>query len=951
MSSMKRHLPLLGAETTRRTFLETMTATLALAGVAGCARPRGDALPFTRDPVGMTPGRPLDYATALPFFGYGVGVVGKTREGRPIKLEGNPDHPASLGALTAIHQASLWELYDPRRAKLVLHDGQPTSFRSFLDWMKSRAFELEAKAGAGLRLLVEPTSSPSLRAMQERLLDRFPQARIYAFSPSAPDARYRGTELLFGEPREVVYDLSPADVIVSLDADFLLTEPSSIRLMRQFSDRRVPESGLNRLYVVECALTTTGMNADHRYRARSSEIAAIGHSLLAAVIEATGTTDLDASFVEALRAAAKLPEELRIPIDVIAADLVRARGRSVVIAGQRQPPVVHAVAALMNEVLGNTDKTVRYLAPRLGSSGAQSDELGELVRDIDRGEVELLLIDAFDPLYSAPVDFELGRRLKKLPHIVYTALFPDETSRNCEWFVPKAHELESWGDLQSEDGTVAIVQPLLEPLFQGRTRQEILATLLEEGGRSARELVEGHWQREWKERFGTEWPKALVRGAFTEEQRSEPPSPNTERLQAALQEAARSRAVEGVELDFYLDTRVLDGRYAPNPMLQELADPVTKLTWGNAAYLSPLTALRLGVKTGDVVAVEDRGRMLEAPAYVMPGHADDAVSIALGYGRRNAPHGVDAYRMRTSDALWFQLGVTLRKTGRKRLLATPQPQDSMEDRPLALSRTLGQLEGEDAQLASMRGPLDTLYETWHYDGHRWGMMVDLSRCTGCSACVVACHVENNGPIVGPTDIARGRDMHWLRIDRYFEGTSNDPITLVQPVMCQHCEMAPCEYVCPVNATVHSDEGLNEMVYNRCVGTRYCSNNCPYKVRRFNWFDYQGTKTPVEKMRANPEVTLRSRGVMEKCTYCVQRIERARIDARVKGREIEDGEVQTACQQTCPASAIVFGDLNDREAKVRALYDDRRRYDLLHELGTRPRTGYLVRVKNPNPELA
>lgn len=951
MSSMKRHLPLFGADTTRRTFLETMAATLALAGVQGCARPRGDALPFTRDPVGMTPGRPLDYATALPFFGYGVGVVGKTREGRPIKLEGNPDHPASLGALTAIHQASLWELYDPRRAKLVLHDGQPTAFQSFLNWMHRRAGELEEKRGAGLRLLVDPISSPSVEGMRKRLLERFPQARIYAFSPSAPDARYRGTELLFGEPREVVYDLAPADVIVSLDADFLLTEPSSIRLMRQFSDRRVPENGLNRLYVFECAMSTTGMNADHRYRARSSDIAAIGHSLLAALIEETGTKELDASFVEALRAAAKLPNEQRFPLDVIARDLARARGRSVVIAGMRQPPIVHAIAAMMNDVLGNTDKTVRYLPARIGSSGAQSDELGELVRDIDRGEVELLLIDAFDPLYSAPVDFELERRLRKVPSTVYTALFPDETSRNCEWFLPLAHELESWGDLRAEDGTVAIVQPLLEPLFQGRTRQEILATLLDEGGTGSRELVEAHWRREWGERFATEWPKALVRGAFSEEERAERPTPSTDRLRSALREAARARVAEGVELDFYLDARVLDGRHAYNPMLQELADPVTKLTWGNAAYLSPTTALRLDVKPGDMVAIEDRGRTLEAPAYVMPGHADDAVSLSLGYGRREAPQGVDAYELRTSDALWFQAGVTLRKTGRRHLLVTPQGNDNMEGRPLALAKTIQQLEEGGDHLAAMREPLPTLYESWQYDGHRWGMMVDLSRCTGCSACIVACHVENNGPIVGPTDIARGRDMHWLRVDRYFEGASDEPVTLLQPVMCQHCEMAPCEYVCPVNATVHSDEGLNEMVYNRCVGTRYCSNNCPYKVRRFNWFDYQGVKTPVEKMRANPEVTLRSRGVMEKCTYCVQRIERARIDARVKGRNIEDGEVQTACQQTCPASAIVFGDLNDEQARARALYDDRRRYDLLHELGTRPRTGYLVRIKNPNPELA
>jgi len=951
MSPMKRHLPLFGAATDRRTFLETMTAALALAGVEGCARPRGDALPFDRNPVDMTPGRPLDYATALPFFGYGVGMVGKTREGRPIKLEGNPDHPASLGAALAYQQAAIWELYDPRRAKIVLHDGQPAAFRSFLNWMHRKAADLGKTQGAGLRLLVDPTSSPSLKAMRKRIAERYPKSRAYSFSPSAPDARYRGTELLFGERHEVVYDLEAADVIVSLDADFLLTEPSSIRLMRQFADRRVPENKPNRLYVVECSLTTTGMNADHRFRARSVDIAPIGYALVAALAKATGTNELSSSFVETLRAASKTPAVERIPIEGIARDLARARGRSVVIAGLRQPPLVHAVAALMNELLGNVDKTVRYLPARLESTGAQSDELGELVRDIDRGEVEVLLIDAFDPVYSAPVDFDLGRRLGKVPHTVYTSLFADETSRNCEWFVPKAHELESWGDYQAQDGTVSIVQPLIEPLFQGRTQHELLAPLLDEGGGSARELVEGHWREEWKGRFDTEWPKALVKGAFTEQEQAERPNSSTDRLETALREAARQPAPEGIELALHLDARVLDGRYAYNPQLQELADPVTRLTWGNAALLSPATARRLEVKPGDVIVIENGDKSVQAPVYVLPGHADDSVSLSLGYGRLGAPHGTNAYLLRTSDALWFRVGVTLRKAGKREVLVTPQGHETMEGRPIALSTTLQGLEEERTHLAHMREPLPTLYQTWHYEGHRWGMMVDLSRCTGCSSCVVACHVENNGPIVGPNDIARGRDMHWLRIDRYFEGTADEPSTIVQPVMCQHCEMAPCEYVCPVNATVHSDEGLNEMVYNRCVGTRYCSNNCPYKVRRFNWFDYQGRKTPVEKMRPNPEVTLRSRGVMEKCTYCVQRIERARIDARVQGRNIEDGDVKTACQQTCPASAIVFGDLNDDQSRVRDLYDDSRRYDLLHELNTRPRTGYLVRVKNPNPELA
>lgn len=951
MSSMKRRLPLVEEKSSRRSFLELMTATLAIAGVDGCARPRGDALPFTHEPEAASPGNFIEYSTALPQAAFGVGVIGRTREGRPVKLEGNPDHPASLGGTNAILQAALWELYDPNRARVVKRRNEPSAFRTFLDWMHVQAEGLRKSEGEGLHLLVEPTASPSLSDMRSRLLARYPKARIHGWSPASHSNAYDGAALAFGQPYEAVYDLSSADVIVSLDADFLATEPSSIVHMHRFADRRVPQAKMNRLYIVECALSTTGMNADHRLRARSSEVASVALSIVKALLE-SGGLDSNIQPSASLRTAI---QEVDSPYadwtEAVAKDLARAQGSSVVVAGMRQPPIVHAVAYWLNDLLGNTGKTIRHLPPQLDPTRSDSASLRGLIDEIEAGKVRYLFIDSFDPVYAAPVDLELAGHLGKVPHAIYTALFEDETSRLCEWFIPKAHTLESWGDLRAQDGTVAIVQPLIEPLFDGYSAPEVLAAMLDEGGKSSRELIASYWQQHLGGGFETAWAKALVRGTVEGTAAAMADAQiDQNRLESAIRDAVGQSSTQGMEIDFVVDPRLGDGRHAHNSLLQELAHPVTKITWGNAAQVSHETAKRLDVRTGDVVTLEYQGRYLDAPIFVMRGHADEAVTLSLGHGRKPFGHGFDAYRLRTSSAPWYGGGISLRKTSRKHPFAIPQGHETMEGRPLALRQTIADYERGSPLAEGLRAPLASLYDSWHYPGHRWGMMVDLSRCTGCSACMVACQVENNSQVVGPKDIAKGRDMHWLRIDRYFDGSENNPQVVFQPVMCQHCEKAPCEYVCPVNATVHSDEGLNEMVYNRCVGTRYCSNNCPYKVRRFNWFDYQGSKTAVERMRANPEVTLRSRGVMEKCTYCVQRIEHARIDARVAGREIRDGDIQTACQQACPASAIVFGDLNDPDSRARALYQDARRYALLHELGTEPRTGYLVRIVNPNPEL-
>jgi molybdopterin-containing oxidoreductase family iron-sulfur binding subunit len=649
---------------------------------------------------------------------------------------------------------------------------------------------------------------------------------------------------------------------------------------------------MNRLYVVETTLSVTGMMADHRRRATAAEIEKSAHELLAGGGDAW--------------------------TQAVARDLQRAKGRGLVIAGMRQPPEVHAIAHALNAKLGNAGKTVAYGPPTVQDTRTN---LRGLVQEIEAGRVDTLVVSAWNPAFAAP---ELP--LRKVPHVVYTALYDDETAAQTEWFVPAAHPLESWGDSRAFDGTVALRQPLINPLFGGVTLAEIWAGFLGEGwaGKSARMLLHEHWHQQ-----KIDWDRALQDGVIEGTQtRVETPPVRTPQ---------RSRPViPGMELHFLPDARLWDGRFREVGWLQELPDPVTKITWDHALLVSVADAHKLGLATGDIVRV---GESFTAPAYVLPGHADGAVSIAAAA----------AYPVRTSP--WVIGNVTITKTGKRAQLANTQDQGAMEGRPLALETSLAEWNQHPGGLVEEhRKPLPTIYEPVRYEGNRWAMGIDLARCTGCSACVVACDAENNTPVVGKERVLRGREMQWLRIDRYFTGDPENAGAITQPVMCVHCENAPCEYVCPVNATVHSDEGLNEMVYNRCVGTRYCSNNCPYKVRRFNFFDYVGTRTPTERMLANPEVSIRSRGVMEKCTYCVQRIERVRIDARVAGRPIRDGDIRTACQQACPTRAIVFGSLHDPESQVSRWHDDERAYALLHELGTRPRTRHLARIKNLNPEI-
>jgi Fe-S-cluster-containing dehydrogenase component len=938
----------------RRSFLQILGASTALAGLSACKPPREKVVAYVKRPAGVTPSVASHYATAVSRGGYGVGVVVESHEGRPTKMEGNPEHPASLGGAGLHELATILDLYDPNRLAGIRRHGQPVAWGAYLGELATLAGTLAKDGGARLRVLAEPTSSPAQADLRARLLARFPRARIDGWGPIADDAAREGAALAFGRPLDAEYRLVGADVILSLDADFLATEGDHLRQARDFASRRAQPTGMNRLYVAEGSFTVTGGAADHRLRMRASEVLGFGRAVASALADRHGLPQL-------APLGAPLGGERGRQAAAVAADLARTRGRGLVLAGRRQPAAVHALAAALNEALGNAGATVIYREPVLPDPASGPDRLEVLAGELRAGQVDTLVITAWNPVYTAPADLDLAALLAKVPNVIYLALRDDETARAAGVVVAAAHPLERWGDLRGRDGSASIVQPLLSPLVECLTELDLLAAFVDQGHLGAWRLVRDGWKaRAGEAGFDRAWSEWLAAGLVTG-RAAAPAAPvraalRSARVAEALQAAPPVRA--GLEASFAPDDKALDGRYAENAWLQELPHPVSKLTWDNAASLSPATAARLGLGTGSLVTLTLRGRSVSAPVLVQPGHADDAVTLPLGYGRTvagpaGAGVGFNAYALRTAAAPWIDGGLELKPTGKKHDLAQTQEHFSMEGRSIALSYDLAELPGAKHELDEQRGPQESLLPLVDYgkEEYRWGMAIDLSKCIGCGACTLACQAENNIPVVGREQVLNSREMHWLRVDRYYQGSASDPETISQPLACVHCEQAPCEYVCPVNATVHSDEGLNEMVYNRCVGTRYCSNNCAYKVRRFNYLDYHKDVTPQLKMLQNPEVTVRATGVMEKCTYCVHRIEHARIDARVGGVKIGGDAVVSACQQACPAQAIVFGNLNDPGSRVARLQQGERRYDLLHELGTRPRTAYLARLRNPNPELA
>jgi molybdopterin-containing oxidoreductase family iron-sulfur binding subunit len=935
----------------RRNFLKLLGASIALESLPACTRqPLGKIIPYVNAPEELIPGKPLYFATAMTLGGYATGLIAESHEGHPTKIEGNPGHPASLGATQIFHQAAILDLYNPNRSQSVLKNGQPDTWENFVADLHAALNSQNGNRGAGLRILTETVTSPTLHFQIQQLLKRFPGAHWHQYEPINRDNVLEGAKLAFGKPIEAQYRYDQANVVLALESDFLYFHPNAVRYARDFSKRRRAEStrsGMNRLYVAESTPTVTGANADHRLPIPSAHVggfaAALADQLNSNPSARKGSSS--ASYGQWVTA--------------VAHDLLQNRGASIVSAGERQPPLVHALAHSLNHSLGNLGRTVMLTESAQANFINQTESLRELADALQRGETDVLLILGGNPASNAPADLEFAKHLARAGFKVHLAPYVDETSTLCDWHLPENHLLESWSDARAFDGTVSIVQPLILPLYAGKSAHELLDAALSPPGRDDYELVRSFWQSQNSDGdFEHRWRRALHDGVIE----------GTALPEAAVQFQQFSRPLEMVsreptiEVVFQADPTIFDGRFMNNGWLQELPKPITKLVWDNAALISPALAEEQKLTNGEIIEIALQNRRLEIPVWITPGQAKNSITLPLGYrghsdGKTGVRAGFDVFPVRSSTALWTATGAEIKKTGRNYPLVSTQTQHLIdsEDRQIVREATF-QAFLKDANLIKENSEApstsDTLLDPkeYPYAGYRWGMSIDLGACVGCGACTIACQVENNIPVIGKTEVAAGRIMHWIRVDNYFAGAPDNPRTVFQPVPCMHCEDAPCEIVCPVGATMHDSEGLNVQVYNRCIGTRYCSNNCPYKVRRFNFFQYANYEQADLEPRWNPDVTVRWRGVMEKCTYCTQRINAARITAENKNRKIRDREIQPACQQVCPTQAIVFGDLNDPKSQVAKLKTHPLDFLMLGQLNTRPRTSYLAKLRNPNPEL-
>jgi len=1011
---------------TRRNFVKLMSASFLLAGVGltGCRRPTENIYPFSKMPEGYTHGLPKFYATAMPSRRSAIPLLAKSDDGRPTKLEGNPQHPDSNGGTDRFAQASILNLYDPDRSIRFAKNGGPATREAALDALDQVAKSAQANGGKGLSFLAEQSSSPSRERLQQALATKLPQAKWYEYEPVDFDIHREAASKAFGRPVSPYFKFDEAAVIVALDSDFIGGEEDLHVNIRRFAKgRRTQQAAdsMSRLYAVEPLMTLTGANADHRLRAASGTIGAITALLASEVFKLTGANALSGS-LDSLAKSAAGAEKFATEC---AKDLAANKGKSLVVVGHRQPLAVHLLAWAINSALGNVGQTVVLrdtAAPKAGS-------IAELAQSLGAGAVDTLVILGGNPVYNAPADVQWEQAQAKAKSVIRLGYYEDETFPKNGWGLPLAHYLESWGDARTSDGTVVPIQPLIEPLFGGLTELEVIARIAGLDKTAPYEII-----RETFTAVGggndENWKKFLHDG-FLAGSAAKAVGGLT------LDSAAVSSALSGIEtvsptkdkleVVFHRDYRVDDGRYVNNGWLQELPDPVTKMTWENVILLSVKTAKDLGVylentgnndARGPWVKLQLDGREIEGPVWPQPGQADNVVALALGYGRTvtgrvGKNSGYNAAKLRTTKALHFATGGKLVASGKFHDVSLTQDHGAMEGRPIIREATLKEYR-DHPKFASgfdMEKPpvFDSLYPNPLEPGkksalHQWGMSIDLSACVGCSSCMIACQSENNVPIVGKNQVSKNREMHWIRIDRYYTGDPDkeDSIQVInQPMLCQHCEAAPCENVCPVNATAHDQEGLNVMVYNRCVGTRYCSNNCPYKVRRFNFFDYnrrpleqlEGASVPglgrvyptpmlsrtdgesdllrwwkdmdrgnlpddqfeLLKLVRNPQVSVRMRGVMEKCSYCLQRIEAAKIKQKVKAGAtadvvVPDGTFKTACQQACPAEAIVFGNVADPASEVSKRKAQDRDYKVLDFLNTKPRTTYLARIRNPNPAM-
>ncbi len=966
----------------RRRWMQIMGASVALAGVSGCRWEDEKISPSVSRPDGLIPGMPQKYATCMELSGQAESLLVTCMDGRPIKVEGNPDSPQSQGASSVFAQSETLSLYDPDRAVGVVERKDGTRYnrdwQAFLEYSGSVSGQAQQDGGAKLRVLADVSSSAARKGLQEKFSALFPKSQWYEYTASSRDNAYAGSKLAFGEVVRPHFDFKKADVIVSLDEDLLSEHPASLLHARDWASRRDPADGkMNRMYVVESRFTTTGISADHRVPTRSVDL---GFYL----------TRLETQVQNLL--AGKKPEAVGDNhsdkvLAAMAEDLVASQGLSVIAIGASQPAELHARVHKLNEQLGNIGKTIRYTNEPLASDLSAVEALTQLTKEMQSGAVDTLVILGGNPAYNAPGDIDFVTALTKVPHSIHLGEYEDETSLLCKWHLPKTHPFEQWGDARAYDGTLCVAQPLIEPLHDGKSEVELLAILCGEKNPDAMALVKEAVKGSLDPMAVNAAWRRLVHDGILKGSSLKVVSPKVKALPASQIIDAAS---EDFELVFYASPQVYDGRFGNSGWLQETPDSLTKVTWDNAAIIAPKTAKDLGVEFGSVVKLILDGKSIELPVYVLPGQAPNSVAVALGYGRTAAgmvggdvardvePVGKNIAALQSKGKINFAAGLKVEKTNGHYELAITQDHHSIDAVGSSeIHGRVGQLirEGDVAEykkepdfakhrthhpelksLWDKPSDKEKSYQELSYQGQAWGMSIDLTKCIGCNACSVACQAENNVPVVGREQVINSREMHWIRVDRYFTGDDVDnPGVSIQPMFCQQCELAPCEQVCPVAATVHSDEGLNDMVYNRCVGTRYCANNCPYKVRRFNYFNFNKVyEDPNRKLQAlvlNPEVTVRHRGVMEKCTYCVQRIKAVQIESKNEQRPIEDGEIVTACQQACPAKAIEFGDLTNEKSLVAQAHASPRSYAVLSELNIKPRTAYLARILNPHPSLA
>lgn len=974
----------------RRHFMQLLGASMAMAGLAACRRPVEKIMPFSDRPEELIPGVPLHYASAMNFRGIARPLLVKSHDGRPVKIEGNPDHPNASGSSGVFEQASLLQLYDPDRSKHILRTGALSSWDDFLSLCQR--FQIGNRR---LAVLAAPDHSPTRARLQAQLENQFPDTQWIDYRSEGDDAETLGLQMAYGLPLQPTYDFGNADVIVSLDADFLGSHAKNgnwnTASFAQGRKLNGVQDEMSRLYVAESTYTTTGTMADHRRRMRSDAITTLASQIATALGVYSGTSpDTYAS--------------------AIASDLQQSNGRSIIVAGESQPAEVHALCAVMNHALGAVGTTVTLSDTGAPVKTSQSEALAALVSEMQSGQIDMLLMLGVNPVYDAPPELDFQGAMRRVINTIHVGMYVDETAQTSTWHIPQTHYLESWGDGRSWDGTLTPIQPLIAPLYEdARSDIEILHAL--NGGQHAKgyDLVRETWASSLGEDdFEAAWRRILHDGYLRDT--GYPAITAVPAFGGSLPEPK-----SGLELVTRLDPTLFDGSFANNAWCQELPDPITKIVWDNVVVLSPKTANDLGLVCeyskgryySDIVTLAVNGQEVELPIWILPGHADDSVSVTLGYGReisttrseRDTPFwdkddetdiyargtlatgvGTNVAKLRNALIQPVSHGVQLTATGQKARIVTTQDHGILdtEARPLVRSATLEEYRADPAFPLQEEAPTPSsgvktdfsdypeLWKNQHpakspalrdsdYWQNQWGMVIDLNACTGCNACIVACQAENNIQVVGKKEVGNGRELHWLRIDRYFvteggEDLETDPQIVMQPMPCQHCENAPCESVCPVAATVHSPDGTNQMIYNRCIGTRYCANNCPYKVRRYNFYNWSKTIPATVQMAQNPNVSVRFRGVMEKCSFCVQRIRETQKRAGLEKRPLHRDEVTTACQQACSAEAITFGDLNDEESGVSRAVQNSRGYRLLAYLNIKPRVSYLARVRNPNQEL-